>query len=269
MQPHDGIEMSTLTWSPNRRATVAIAAIILFVITEIVLRPMAIEQCSARAGYGILQCFSIRLYAPRIILPFLFVMAIFGLRPSLSILGIDRPVAPGLILAISATSFMGIGLAFSHQPSEASDLVPVLLRRALVSGLTEEVLYRGFLFGILFRVARISFIPAAIASAALFGAMHVAQGADLIESVIIFAVTSIGGSWFAWLFVAWGNNIWVPASLHVSMNGLWELFEVSNTAAGSFLTDLLRASVIVVSIMLTWLYTKHRGVAERTGSLKA
>ena len=65
----------------------------------------------------------------------------------------------------------------------------------------EEIVFRGFLFGQLFRKAAWGFIPAVLINAVIFGMGHLYQGNSLGETTGVFFVTLIGGVWFAWLYI--------------------------------------------------------------------
>lgn len=69
------------------------------------------------------------------------------------------------------------------------------------AALFEEIIFRGFLFGMLFRYLKIGFVLAALIPSLLFGSIHLYQGADLISALIVFAVTFIGALYFSWMYV--------------------------------------------------------------------
>lgn len=77
------------------------------------------------------------------------------------------------------------------------------------SPFAEEILYRGFAFWMLFRLARFGFWPFAMLPALVFGLDHMAQSRDLTEQVGIIALTGVGGLWFSWLLMKW-ENLWAP-----------------------------------------------------------
>ena len=133
------------------------------------------------------------------------------------------------------------------------------LRSAILPGIGEEVLFRAFLFGFLFRFAGWGFLPAALLGAVIFGAGHLDQGKGVLDSAAVFAITGIGAIWFAWLYVEWGYNIWVPAAFHVLMNFYWDWFTISDTAVGPVAANALRLAVILLSILITILAARRRG----------
>ncbi|MCX6232464.1 MAG: type II CAAX endopeptidase family protein [Bacteroidetes bacterium] len=135
-----------------------------------------------------------------------------------------------------------------------------LIHQTLIAGFMEEYLFRGFLFGLLFRKSGWGFIPASIAGALIFGLGHIYQGTSFLETSGIFFVTSLGAVWFAWLYIEWNNNLWVPIFLHVLMNLSWGLFDVSSNAFGGLYTNIFRIITITLTIIITVRYHKKTGL---------
>ena len=65
-----------------------------------------------------------------------------------------------------------------------------------------------------------------------------------------FAITSVAGTWFAWLFCESGYRIWFPLWMHIFMNAAYGIFGMSGGAAGDLAGNIFKAS----SIFLTLLY---------------
>ena len=96
------------------------------------------------------------------------------------------------------------------------------LLSAFKDGFREEVFYRAFLFGQLFRRARWGFIPAVAVNAGLFGISHLYQAKDVGDSLAVFGITFAGAVWFA-----------------------------SDTAIGGLLLNLPRVLTIALSVIFT------------------
>lgn len=120
----------------------------------------------------------------------------------------------------------------------------------------EEFYYRGFFFGLLFKNTRLGFIPALILSALIFASLHLYQSDDLSTLVGIFVTTFLGAGLFAWLYVEWNYNLWLPIGLHFFMNLSWSLFEVSDNAFGDLSANLIRGMTILFAILGTIIYKK-------------
>ena len=134
------------------------------------------------------------------------------------------------------------------------------LKTVVFAALFEEIIFRGFLFGMLFRYLKIGFVLAALIPSLLFGSIHLYQGADLISALIVFAVTFIGALYFSWMYVEWHFNLWVPVFLHLLMNLSLYLFatEGNTSAAGGLASNIFRLISIALAITLTlWYRKKH------------
>lgn len=184
-------------------------------------------------------------------------MLLLGFKKGLHHSGWMAPVLPALAVGLIATTPMWLGfwILISEPPQwPISDL----FYKALVTGIVEESIFRGVLFGMLFRCAGWHFIPAAGLAAVLFGFGHIYQGGSLMSAAGIFAITAIGSLWFSWLYVRWNFNLWVPVFLHALMNAWWMIFSVDQTALGDATANVLRALTIAVSIGLTLLWSTHQ-----------
>ena len=184
---------------------------------------------------------------------------LFGFNNILKTLGIEKGFFMGFVFALITVSPMLISSALTGQFVRNFKLIS-LLHSTLFAGFAEELLFRGFLFGILFRKLCWGFIPASILGALFFGMGHVYQGSALLETIGIFFITALGAGWFAWLYIEWNNNLWVPIFLHILMNLSWILFEVSSDALGGLYTNLFRVITIALTIIITVRYNKLNGL---------
>ena len=181
---------------------------------------------------------------------------IHGERDFLPYLGFDRNILKGLGFALLCTLPMFIGYAFFFEWNSEVDLDTILIS-VVAAGFFEEVYYRGFLFGQVFRYTRFGFIPAVILGALLFAAVHLYQSSDPVLLVGIFTTTLLGGLLFAWVYAEWDFNICVPIGLHAFMNLAWELFDVSDNAFGNLWGNVFRITTIVLIIVLTVWYKRR------------
>jgi membrane protease YdiL (CAAX protease family) len=137
--------------------------------------------------------------------------------------------------------------------------VSYLLAKCFKEGFTEEVFFRAFLFGQLFRHCKWPFIPAVLLPAAIFGIGHLYQGDSFGASMAAFGVTFLGAVWFSWLYAEWNFNIWVTVAMHFLMNFYWALFTIGNGATGNVISNICRGITIFVSIYVTIKMAKRRG----------
>lgn len=183
-------------------------------------------------------------------------------------LGFDRSFWEGFIFTLLCTlpSFIGFSLLFEYDSDYSLN---AFLITVVAASFFEELYFRAFLFGQLYRFTRFGFIPAVIIGAILFGMIHLYQGETLMEALGIFAITFLGGVLFAWLYAEWNFNIWIPIFLHFFMNLAWGVFSVSDTVLGSVYANLFRFGTVFLAIGLTLFYKRRRGIGleVRKGSI--
>ncbi|MCG2420481.1 CPBP family intramembrane metalloprotease [Aequorivita sp. F47161] len=174
-------------------------------------------------------------------------------------LDLDKSAIRGFVFALICTLPMFIGFAFVFN-FESDISINTILISVVAAGFFEELFFRGFLFGQLFKNTKLGFIPAVFFGAVYFGLLHLYQSTDLGELTGIFLVTFLGGILFAWVYVEWNYNIWLPIFLHLLMNLTWELFAVSHNALGGVYANVFRLLTIAFIIILTIVYKKQNGL---------
>ena len=249
--------------APSRRSppglVVAAATIVVFFIADahdFFLFRLFASQTEGWARVGALAALR---WAPQALLVALAAAVLFGPRRVAEAMGVNRSPLVGLAFGLGVTAVMAAALAATSPLASSEGLGRDLVRSAALPGLGEELWYRAFLFGFLFRYAGWGFLPAALLGALIFGGAHLYQGGAPGEAAAIFAITALGGLWFAWLYAEWEFNIWVPVSVHLLMNAWWEVFAVSDTALGPMAANLSRLAVIVISIAVTVWAARSRG----------
>ncbi len=186
---------------------------------------------------------------------FLGTLLISGTSGLFESLGLNKPILNGFLFAIICTlpMFIGFSFFFNFNPKISLD---TFLISVISAGFFEELFFRGFLFGILFRKTKLGFVPAVFFSALYFGILHLYQSTEFSELLGIFLITFLGGILFAWVYAEWKYNIWIPVFLHMLMNLSWELFNVSDNALGGIYSNVFRLVTIALIIILTILYKK-------------
>ncbi len=182
--------------------------------------------------------------------PSLVLWILYPWRQIWTELGIATRLPEALKIGFLATSPMLVGYAFAADFRLELDLESILFG-ALLAGIGEEVCFRGFLFGQLYRRVGLWFPIAAGSSALIFGLAHIYQGNSATEAAGVFAVTLAGGVWFSWLFMRWRFNLWVPIVFHVLMNLYWSAFNVGENALGGLEANIYRVAVIALSLVIT------------------
>ena len=159
-------------------------------------------------------------------------------RDIASSMGLSHGFGTGLLFAVTATLPMIAGYAvigeFDRELSADEAFTWIF-----IAGMFEELVYRGFVFGQLFRYARWGFLPAALLAA-------------------------LGSIFFSWLYVEWNYNLWGVIWLHTLMNLPWIVFRVSTSGAvGDTGANALRLCTIILAIGLTVAYKRKRGLPYR------
>ncbi len=178
-------------------------------------------------------------------------------RKVFSPLGLDKNIGTGLLYSalFALPMFLGYGIlsGFSFDIDRRT-----IWFGCVFAALFEEIYYRGFFFGELFKRTRLGFIPAVLLSALVFASLHLYQSNDPGTLTGIFITTFLGGGFFAWLYAEWNFNLWVPIGLHFFMNLSWNLFSVSGNAFGDLTANLIRSLTIIVAIIGTIKYKKRK-----------
>lgn len=166
---------------------------------------------------------------------------------------IDQPLLFALICTLPM--FVGYGLVFGWN-AEVS--WTGIFGGVICAAFFEELYYRAILFGQLFRNTRLGFVPAILIGAVLFGLSHLYQSEDPSTMLGVFMTTFMGAVLFAWVYVEWNFNLWVPILLHAFMNLSWMLFSAGDTALGGLYSNLFRGITIALIIILTIRYKRKQ-----------
>ncbi len=169
--------------------------------------------------------------------------------------GILTAAAVSLLFALPM--FIG-GMLFFRFDGQLE--IQSLIAGTLVAGFMEELYFRGFLFGQLFRKTRLGFITSILLGAVIFASGHLYQSQDTRELIGIFMITFSGAVFFAWLYVEWNYNLWVPILTHTLMNLSWSLFKIDDSALGGTKANIFRGLTILTAILFTIFYKKGRNL---------
>lgn len=170
-------------------------------------------------------------------------------------LGLSSGIIIAIIVSLLFTLPMFIGgLMYFNLDKQIS--IQNLIAATLVAGFMEELYFRGFLFGQIFKNTTLGFIPAIFLSALLFAFGHLYQSQNISELIGIFLITFSGAVFFAWLYVEWNYNLWVPILTHTFMNLSWNIFQIDTTALGDIKSNLFRGLTIATAIVFTIFYKR-------------
>jgi membrane protease YdiL (CAAX protease family) len=151
----------------------------------------------------------------------------------------------GAIAVIPLYAIFAIAMGFN--PEEPFGAIIFL---SVISPIAEEVMGRGFAFGLL-RKFGWNFWPAALVPALVMAALHIEADFALGQAVGVFLITGIGFTAFSWFYERWGNNLWIPISLHMLMNLAWNIFSVGDSAFAGWLPTTMQVTTVIVAVALT------------------
>lgn len=204
-------------------------------------------------------------YGLYLLAPLAIAALLLGRRQMVSALGLAASPWQGLALAAGCSAIVLAWIAATSTPVPPGRLALDLVREAVLPGIAEEILFRAFLFGFLYRFAGWGFLPAALLSSLIFGVEHVYQGRDAMEALGVAVLTGVGGVWWSWLLVEWRWNLWVPIGFHVLLNAYWTAFDVADNAAGSPMDVVVKLACIAISVVVTIALARRRGGLRVTG----
>ncbi len=173
--------------------------------------------------------------------------------------GLNKSFLRGLIFALICTLPMFVGFSLLFELNTQLSINTLLISVA-ATGFFEELYFRGYLYGQLYKNTKLGFLPSVLLGALLFGAVHLYQSSEVTELIGIFLITFLGGILFAWVYTEWDHNIWFPVFLHALMNLSWELFSVSDNALGDSYSNLFRILTIALVIIITRVYKRKKGI---------
>ncbi|PTT34741.1 hypothetical protein DBR28_13265, partial [Chryseobacterium sp. HMWF028] len=167
----------------------------------------------------------------------------------ISVLGLDlKGFGRGISLAgLFIIPMLVYGLLFSKLNSHIDPAN--LFAKSFLAGLFEEIIYRAFIFGVLYRFIKLGFLPSIAIASFIFALGHLYQGSHIIDLVEIFLLTFLGSILYAWLYTEWSFNLWVPILLHSFMNLIWMIFDFDNTVIGSWGVNICRLLTVSLSII--------------------
>lgn len=150
---------------------------------------------------------------------------------------------PMLLLGLMSTSFTPNRYEIMHT--------------AIAPGLTEEIFYRAFMFGLLVQLARCPMWWTAIITGIIFGLAHVDITPSAGQTILgqfgpELAMIALGGFMYAWLYWESGWNLWLVIAVHASMNMWWDMFDMSATPLGAWGASGVRILCVGLVVLLVF-----------------
>ncbi len=180
-------------------------------------------------------------------------------------LGLSQNLLQGLVFGMVCTLPMLIGFYFKFSLNTNVSLNTIIIT-TISSAFFEEIVYRAFLFGLLYRLTKLGFLPSALFGSLLFAFAHLYQSSDSGQLIGIFAITFIGSLLFGWLYCEWGFNLWTAIFLHTFMNLFWLIFDVDSNSLGGMYANVFRLLTVLLAVVGTVLYKRKKNLQfEITG----
>lgn len=177
---------------------------------------------------------------------------------ALHALGLRARMRAGLAFGLLAAVPMWVQAVLA---SDGLQFGWMLLSWAVAMPLAEEVLFRGVLVAVPVTLGGCRFWPAAILAGLLFGSLHVPWSQQLAASDLpVFAITAVGGVWYAWLCRAFDWNLWATIGLHAAMNAAWLVTGVADDAAGGLWPNVGRGATIALGTVLALRHRRRAAV---------
>ncbi|KYH06441.1 hypothetical protein A1704_09155 [Chryseobacterium cucumeris] len=180
-------------------------------------------------------------------------------RNILDLFSLNKPIIKGFVLALTGTTPMLIGYLIHFKPISKINFESLFIN-TLSSAFFEEIIFRAFLIGILYRFTRLGFLSSALSGSLLFAQVHLYQSQNLIELAEIFTITFLGSIFFAWAYFESEYNLWTAIFLHFFMNLYWEIFNISENVSGNFYGNLYKLLSIVVLILVIIYYNRKNKI---------
>ena len=155
-------------------------------------------------------------------------------------------------------------LGYAYLSTELNLSIASVITGSVYPAFFEEVIFRAILFGLLFRLCKWGFIPAALLTSLIFGFGHLYQSHDVLSALMLFGFMAVAGSWFAWLYCECGYSIWYPMWMHLFMNAAYGIFNMSGGAMGEANANVFKAVTIVLSLIFVYWLRKNGKPKEVT-----
>ncbi|WP_157676841.1 CPBP family intramembrane glutamic endopeptidase [Chryseobacterium sp. T16E-39] len=170
----------------------------------------------------------------------------------LDLFSLDKSILKGFIFAFIGTLPMVIGYLIHFKITPKLNFESLFIN-TVSSAFFEEIIFRAFLIGILFRFTKLGFLGSIILGSLLFAQVHLYQSPNPTELIEIFAITFLGSVFFAWIYFEFEFNIWIAMFVHFFMNLYWEIFNVSENVSGNTFGNLYKLfSLILIVIMIVY-----------------
>ena len=170
-------------------------------------------------------------------------------------LGLSKSWRAASLFALAVT-LPNVLLRFGVAGTKPQFAAGTLLMSAVASPLSEELLFRGYLFGQLYRRAGWPFWAAALVNAVPFVAGHLYQlrgnGWALVVSLTeVLVLVGVSALFAAWVYVRWDYNLWVLIFIHALLNLHSEIFASSEASVFGWVDNVAWLVTLILVVVGT------------------
>lgn len=202
-------------------------------------------------GTDLLLCFLVTFY-----------LASFSFKKMLEMLGLQKGLGIAFLLALFAALPHLLGMQYLYGFNKETNFADVWVS-GIHPGYNEEILFRGFVIGILVRYARWPAILPLVLSSLLFAMGHLYQATNFSESITVFLTAFGAGTGFYLFYKYSGWNLWFPLFLHSFMDTATSISNWHGNITMSFQDNIFRGATIFIAIVISYrMYKKEKSAAK-------
>lgn len=194
-------------------------------------------------------------YSATLIPLILTLKSLFPRKTIINLFSLDQSIIRGFSLAFIGTLPMLLGYIVHFRIVRAINMESLFIN-TLSSAFFEEIIFRAFLIGTLYRLTRLGFLSSILFGSLLFAQIHLYQSQNMLELIEIFTITFLGSVFFAWVYFEQNFNLWPSIFLHFFMNLYWEIFNISENVSGNLFGNLYKFISIFLIIGMVIYYKK-------------
>ncbi len=195
-------------------------------------------------GTSLILCFLVTFY-----------LADFSFKRMLEMLGLNKGIAMAFLLALLAALPHLLGMQYLHGFNKSVSFSDIWIE-GIHPGYHEEIIYRGFVIGILVRYAKWPAIIPLILSSLLFALGHLYQAHNISESVVVFCTAFGAGTGFYFFYKYSNWNLWFPLFLHSLMDTATTISNWQGTITMSLQDNIFRGITILLVIYISYRISK-------------
>jgi len=191
-------------------------------------------------GTNLILCFLVAFY-----------IAEFSFKKMFDMLGMSNGIFMAFALALLSALPQLLGMQYLHGFNYDASFADFWFM-GVHPGYYEEIVFRGFLIGMLVRFAKWPEMIPLVLSSLFFGIGHLYQANNMNESIAIF-LTAFGAGAGFYLFYKYSNwNLWFPLFLHSFMDISTTISNYHGNITMGFQDNIFRVTTILCAIFISY-----------------